>query len=151
MLPSVWTVSAGGMTRPFRSSLVRCPVTKVSTVTTSTRYPAASARFTSSLVSPSSFWMYSCNHRSGWAAAAPSSMGEVEHGGGGEGQPGPRRRPRTAALAGRLHHRGVPGRGGDRGRGKARVEQPAGGVTRGDAGQRRGWNRQRRNARTLAA
>ena len=57
MLPIVAIVSAGGMVRPLRSSRVRCPVTKVSTVTTSTRYPAASARFTSSLVSPSSFWM----------------------------------------------------------------------------------------------
>ena len=74
MLASVWMVSAGGMTSPFRSSLVRCPVTKVSTVTTSTRYPAAAARSTSSLVRPSSFWMYSWNHRSGCAAAATSSI-----------------------------------------------------------------------------
>ena len=37
MLASVRLVSAGGMISPFRWSLVRCPVTRVSTVTTSTR------------------------------------------------------------------------------------------------------------------
>ena len=33
------------MTSPFLSSLVRCPVMGVSTVTASTRYPAVAARF----------------------------------------------------------------------------------------------------------
>ena len=70
MLASVRAVSSGGMVRPFRRSLVRCPVTKVSTVTTRTRYSAAAARSTSSLVSPLSRRMYSWNHRSGCAAAA---------------------------------------------------------------------------------
>ena len=74
MLASVLLVSAGGMVSPFRWSLVRCPVTTVSTVTTSTRYPAAAARSTSSLVSPLSFRMYSWNHRSGCAASATASM-----------------------------------------------------------------------------
>jgi len=57
MLASVRTVSSGGITSPFLSSLVRCPVMGVSTVTASTRYPAAAARSTSSLVSPLSFRM----------------------------------------------------------------------------------------------
>ena len=74
MLASVRAVSSGGMIRPFRRSLVRCPVTKVSTVTTRTRYPAAAARSTSSLVSPLSRRMYSWNHRSGCAASATASM-----------------------------------------------------------------------------
>ena len=65
MLASVWTVSSGGMSSPFLRSLVRFPVTMVSTVTMSTRYPAATARSTRSLFIPLSRWMYSWNHRSG--------------------------------------------------------------------------------------
>ena len=74
MLASVRAVSSGGMVSPFRRSLVRFPVTKVSTVTTRARYPAAAARSTSSLVSPRSRRMYSWNHRSGCAASATASM-----------------------------------------------------------------------------
>ena len=74
MLASVCMVSSGGMTSPLRRSRVRWPVTKQSTVTTSTRYLAAAARSTSSLFSPLSRRMYSWNHRSGCAAAATSSM-----------------------------------------------------------------------------
>src|SRR6266542_3396808 len=66
MLASVRTVSSGGMSSPFLRSLVRFPVTMVSTVTMSTRYPAATARSTRSLFIPLSRWMYSWNHRSGW-------------------------------------------------------------------------------------
>ena len=74
MLARVRAVSSGGMTKPLRRSLVLCPVTKVSTVTTRTRYLAAAARSTSSLVSPRSRRMYSWNHRSGCAALATASM-----------------------------------------------------------------------------
>ncbi len=74
MLASVRAVSSGGMTSPFLWSLVRYPVTIVSTVTMSTRYPAAAARSTSSLFIPLSRRMYSWNHRSGCAASATVSM-----------------------------------------------------------------------------
>src|SRR5580704_4713301 len=74
MLASVCMVSSGGMTSPLRRSRVRWPVTKQSTVTTSTRYLAAAARSTSSLFSPLSRRMYSWNHRSGCAASATASM-----------------------------------------------------------------------------
>ena len=74
MLASVLSVSSGGMTSPLWRSRVRWPVTKQSTVTTSTRYLAEAARSTSSLVSPLSRRMYSWNHRSGWAPSATASM-----------------------------------------------------------------------------
>ena len=77
MLASVLSVSSGGMTSPLRRSRVRLPVTKVSTVTTSPRSPAAAARSTSSLVSPASRRMYSWNHRSAGAAFTPSATSSM--------------------------------------------------------------------------
>ena len=57
MLAIVLTVSSGGMTSPLCSSRTRKPVTVVSTVTASTRYPLVAARWTSSWVSPRSLNM----------------------------------------------------------------------------------------------
>ena len=82
MLAIVLTVSSGGMTSPLRMSRLRLPVTVVSTVTASTRYPLAAARWTRSWVSPRSLNTYSWNQMSSWpdarAAAARSSIEVVD-------------------------------------------------------------------------
>ena len=61
------------MTRPFRPSLVRCPVTKVSTVTTDP-VPGRGGPVDEFLGEPPSRRMYSWNHRSGCAASATASI-----------------------------------------------------------------------------
>ena len=79
MLAMVETVSSGGMTSPLCSSRTRKPVTVVSTVTTSARYPLSAARRTSSRVSPWSLSMYSWNQMSSWPAArAPAARSSIE-------------------------------------------------------------------------
>ena len=135
------------MSSPFLRSLVRFPVTMVSTVTMSTRYPAAAARSTRSLFIPLSRWMYNWNHRSGWpgvvGAGWSGDTGQVLDRGGGHRrqrvrQPVPLRRPRRGDLAPGVHHPRVPG-----GRQRQRerqipIQQPRGGIHRGDLGQRAG-------------
>ena len=154
MLASDWKVSSGGITSPFLRSLVRCPVTTVSTVTISTRYPAAAARSTRSLFIPLSRWMYSWNHRSAGrasTASARASIVVVAIVDSAYGSPC-RCAARAAAIspAGciiRVYPVGASASGSGRSRSSSRAEVST--VT--ISGSARGWNRQRRNARTLAA
>ncbi len=163
MLASVWMVSSGGITSPFLRSLVRCPVTMVSTVTMSTRYPAAAARSTRSLFIPLSRWIYSWNHRSGGpggssgpagragTAAARASIVVVAIVDSPYGSP-----CRSAARAAPISPAGCiirvyPVGASASGSGRSRSSNRAEVSTVVISGSARGWKRQRRNARTLAA
>ena len=139
------------MTSPFLRSLVRCPVTMVSTVTMSTRYPAAAARSTRSLFIPLSRWMYSWNHRSGCAASARSSIVVVAIVDSAYGSPY-RCAARAAAISPpgciiRVYPVGASASGSGRSRSSSRAEVSTVVIS----GSARGWNRQRRNARRLPA
>src|SRR6266576_1422050 len=139
------------MSSPFLRSLVRFPVTTVSTVTMSTRYPAPAARSTRSLFIPLSRWMYSWNHRSGWAAPARSSIVVVAIVDNAYGSPC-RCAARPAAISPpgcniRVYPVGASASGSGRSRSSSRAEVSTVVIS----GSARGWNRQRRNAAMLAA